>query len=72
MIAPMDPMDSKDTVLLAVLAVELGDEIEVLQLLYEDDIVWDELGFRRVPVAVAVQAIQERNEFARREAEEEA
>jgi hypothetical protein len=65
-------MDSKDTVLLAVLAVELGDEIEVLQLLYEDDIVWDELGFRYVPVAVAVQAIQERNELARREAEEEA
>jgi hypothetical protein len=72
MIAPMDPIDSKASVLLGVLAVELGDDIQVLQLLYEENIFRDALGFRRVPLWVAIQAIEERDELVRREAEEEA
>lgn len=62
----------EDGVLLAMLAVELGDHINVLDLLYEEFIWRDAIGFRRVPIWLAIQAIQERDELARREAEEEA
>jgi hypothetical protein len=66
----VDPIDSKASVLLGLLAVELDDHINVLQLLYEEHIFRDPLGFRRVPLWVAIQAIEERDELARREAEE--
>jgi hypothetical protein len=72
MIAPMDPIDSKASVLLGVLAAELDDHINVLDLLYEEHIFRDPIGFRRVPLWVAIQMIQERDELVRREAEEEA
>jgi hypothetical protein len=66
----VDPIDCKESVLLGLLAVELDDHINVLQLLYEENIFRDALGFRRVPLWVAIQAIEERDELARREAEE--
>jgi hypothetical protein len=68
----VDPIDSKASVLLGLLAAELDDHINVLQLLYEEHIFRDALGFRRVPLWVAIQAIEERDELVRREAEEEA
>jgi hypothetical protein len=64
------PMKNDGSVLLAVLAVELGDEVNVLDLLYEEHVFRDALGFRRVPIWVAIQAIQERDELAHREEEE--
>jgi hypothetical protein len=58
-----------ETVLLGVLAAELGDDIEVLAFLLEEHVVRDQLRFRRIPMWLAIQMIEQRDEHARREEE---